>query len=170
MYLPSSRKKRGPPSLAPRSIHRWVFLWLLVGKHSEFYLFWSSHSDRTTDCRSHGMLQREHLLLLLHQHHSWFAMLADFPSYAALCWMSCVSWWIEETFGPCRSVWKQVEAENVKASCRLKRTCNNSPLTLRRKKNCLQENITSQQYKLLLVISPALPYNNSVFIYRLIVC
>ena len=59
------------------------------------------------------------LLLLLLRLHSWFAWLADFPPYAALCWMTCISWWMGETFGLRGSVWKQVEAANVESSCRL---------------------------------------------------
>lgn len=47
-------------------------------------------------------LQLKYLLLL----HFWFALLADFSPYAALCWMACISWWMGTTFSPCSCVWK----------------------------------------------------------------
>ena len=78
-------------------------------------------------------LQLEHLLLLLLLllllFHSWFAWLADFPPYAALCWMTCISWWMGETFGPCGSVWKTSGSRERWVELQAKLVCNNSPLT-----------------------------------------
>lgn len=73
-------------------------------------------------------LQLEHLLLLLLLH-SWFAWLADFPPYAALCWMTCISWWMGETFGPRGSVWKTSGSRERWVELQAKLVCNNSPLT-----------------------------------------
>lgn len=88
-------------------------------------------------------LQLEHLLL----HHlllPWFAWLADFPPYAALCWMTCISWWMGETFGPRGSVWKTSGSRERWVELQAKLVCNNSPLTyhtLPLKKHSLAKNI-----------------------------
>lgn len=50
--------------------------------------------------------QLKHLLLLLLLLHFWYALLADFSPYAALCWMACISWWMGKTFSPCSCVWR----------------------------------------------------------------